>query len=175
MSDGAAAKRSSRNPACETKKGCWVSRRNLFQAQRVDEIKRRLNELRPDSAGQWGKMSPAQMLAHCSAGLEMAAGEIRPARALIGRVIGPAVKRAALRDEEPMRRNSPTAKELVVTDDVDFETERKRLSGLIDRFALAGPSGCTDCPHAFFGSLTPEEWAILMYKHLDHHLRQFGA
>jgi hypothetical protein len=46
---------------------------------------------------------------------------------------------------------------------------------LIDRFAAAGPQGCTTHPHAFFGSLTPDEWAILMYKHLDHHLRQFGA
>jgi hypothetical protein len=120
-------------------------------------------------------MGPAQMLAHCSAGIEMAAGEIRPPRALIGRVIGRAVKRVAFRDEEPFRRNSPTSKELVITGAMDFETEQKRLSGLIDRFAAAGPSGCTDHPHAFFGPLTPDEWAILMYKHLDHHLRQFGA
>jgi hypothetical protein len=81
----------------------------------------------------------------------------------------------ALRESEPMRRNSPTAKELVVNGDRDFETERKRLSGLIDRFAAAGSAGCTAHPHAFFGSLTPDEWAVLMYKHLDHHLRQFGA
>jgi hypothetical protein len=115
------------------------------------------------------------MLAHCSAGIEMASGEIRPPRAMIGRIIGPAVKRVALRDEEPMRRNSPTAKELVMTGNLDFEAERKRLSGLIDRFAETGPSGCTSHPHLFFGPLTPDEWAILMYKHLDHHLRQFSA
>ncbi len=138
-------------------------------------MKQRLQHLKPDSQRQWGKMSPAQMLAHCSAGLEMAAGEIRPSRALIGRIIGPAVKRIAFRDEEPFRRNSPTSKELRMTGEVDFDAERKRLSGLIDRFAESGPSGCTDHPHAFFGSLTPDEWAILMYKHLDHHLRQFGA
>jgi hypothetical protein len=152
-----------------------MSARNLFQAERVDEIKERLRRLRPDSGRQWGTMGPAQMLAHCSAGIEMAAGEIRPPRALIGRVIGRAVKRVAFREGEPFRRNSPTSKELVITAAVDFETEQKRLSGLIDRFAAAGPSGCTDHPHAFFGPLTPNEWAILMYKHLDHHLRQFGA
>lgn len=152
-----------------------MSARNLFQAERVDEIKARLHQLRPDSSRQWGKMSPAQMLAHCSAGIEMAVGEIRPPRALIGRVIGRAVKRVAFRDEEPFRRNSPTSKELVITGAMDFEAERTRLSGLIDRFTAAGPSGCTNHPHAFFGPLTPDEWAILMYKHLDHHLRQFGA
>jgi hypothetical protein len=152
-----------------------VSARNLFQAERVEEIKERLRRLTPDNARQWGKMSPAQMLAHCSAGIEMAVGEIRPPRALIGRIIGPAVKRVAIRDEEPMRRNSPTAKELLITQHVDFEAERKRLSGLIDSFAAGGPSGCTNHPHAFFGPLLPDEWAILMYKHLDHHLRQFSA
>jgi transposase InsO family protein len=46
---------------------------------------------------------------------------------------------------------------------------------VIDRFVAAGPKSCTTHPHSFFGPLTPEEWAILMYKHLDHHLRQFGV
>jgi hypothetical protein len=109
-------------------------------------------------------------------GIEMAAGEILPPRALMGRILGPVIKPMALRDDEPMRRNSPTMKELIVIGDQrDLETERKRLTSLIDRFAAAGAAGCTSHPHAFFGSLTPDQWAVLMYKHLDHHLRQFGA
>ena len=148
---------------------------SLFARACVDEVQQRLSRLQPEQPRQWGKMNPAQMLAHCSLGLEMAAGEIRPPRALVGRILGPVIKPVAFREAEPMRRNSPTAKELVIKDDRDFETERKRLSGLIDRFAAAGPTGCTAHPHAFFGSLTPDEWAVLMYKHLDHHLRQFGA
>jgi len=150
--------------------------KSLFEPSCVQEVKQRLSELSPGHQRQWGKMNAAQMLAHCSLGLEMAAGEIRPPRAFVGRILGPVIKPMALRDEEPMRRNSPTSKELVVFgDDRDFETERKRLSELIDRFAAAGAAGCTSHPHAFFGSLTPDEWAVLMYKHLDHHLCQFGA
>jgi len=141
----------------------------------MDEVQQRLSRLQPDQPRQWGTMSPAQMLAHCSLGLEMAAGEINPPRALIGRILGPIIKPMAFRESEPMRRNSPTSRELVVKDDRNFESERRRLSGLIDRFAAAGPAGCTAHPHAFFGSLSPDEWAVLMYKHLDHHLRQFGA
>ena len=147
----------------------------IFEASRVDELKQRLQQLTPASQRKWGKMNPAQMLAHCSAGIEMATGKIRPPRALIGRIIGPAVKRVAIRDHEPMRRNSPTSRELLVTEDRDFALEQRRLSELIDRFAAAGPAGCTSHPHAFFGPLTPDEWGILMYKHLDHHLRQFGT
>jgi hypothetical protein len=147
----------------------------LFEASRVEEVKQRLEHLQPDSQRVWGKMSPAQMLAHCSAGIEMAMGQIRPPRALIGRIIGPAIKRVALRDKEPLRRNSPTSRELVMTGDRDFTKEQGRLGELIDSFAAAGPVACTSHPHAFFGPMTPDEWAILMYKHLDHHLRQFGV
>lgn len=147
----------------------------LFDPARVEEVKRRLQHLRPESERLWGRMQPEQMLAHCTLGLEMAMGEIRPPRALIGRLIGPAVKRFALRDEEPMRRNSPSARELIVEAPGDFAAERDRLREAIGRFAAAGPAGCTTHPHAFFGQLTPEEWAVLIYKHLDHHLRQFGA
>ena len=147
----------------------------LFDPARVEEVKQRLQQLRPESERLWGRMQPEQMLAHCTAGLEMAMGEIRPPRSLIGRLIGPAVKRVALRDKEPMRRNSPTARELIVEAPGDFAAERDRLLGAMDCFAAAGPAGCTSHPHTFFGRLAPEEWAVLMYKHLDHHLRQFGA
>jgi hypothetical protein len=149
--------------------------KNLFEAARAGEVKQRIAQLRPDSERLWGKMNPAQALEHCSRGMEMALGDKTLPRVLVGRIMGWIVKPLALGNDEPMRRNSPTAKELVVQDERDLVTERARLCGLIDRFAAAGPKGCTRHPHAFFGRLTPEEWAILMYKHLDHHLRQFGA
>jgi hypothetical protein len=56
-----------------------------------------------------------------------------------------------------------------------LDKERERLSGLIDKFAAGGEAACTKNPHGFFGKMRAEEWAILMYKHLDHHLRQFGV
>jgi hypothetical protein len=149
--------------------------KNLFEAARVDEVKERTAQLRPDSERLWGKMSPAQALAHCSLGIEWAVGDRIPPRMLMGRIVGRMVKPMVLGNDEPMRRNSPTAKDLVVQDERDLGTERERLCGLIDRFAAAGRQGCTRHPHSFFGRLTPEEWATLMYKHLDHHLRQFGV
>ena len=149
--------------------------KNLFDAATAEEIRQRLGRLAPDSVRLWGKMNAAQAVAHCSLGLEAALGDRRPQRMLVGRILGRFVKPMALGNEEPMRRNSPTMKELVVRDERDLGTERERLRGLIDRFAAAGPAGCTGHPHSFFGRLTPEEWAELMYKHLDHHLRQFGV
>ena len=149
--------------------------RSLYQPERVAEVKQRIAGLKADSPRQWGKMNGAQALAHCSAAMEMAVGVSNPARMFIGRLLGGMVKSRVLKDEEPMQRNAPTAPTLVVADQRDLEKEKERLIGLIDRFASAGPPGCTTHPHTFFGKLTPEEWARLMYKHLDHHLRQFGV
>jgi hypothetical protein len=149
--------------------------KNLFEAARVEEVKERMAQLRLDSDPLWGRMNAPQALAHCSAAVEWAVGDRIPPRMFLGRMIGRIVKPMVFRNDEPMRRNSPTAKDLVVQDKRDLGTERERLRGLIDRFAAAGPNGCTTHPHSFFGRLTPEEWATLMYKHLDHHLRQFGV
>jgi hypothetical protein len=148
---------------------------NLFEAARVEEVKERLGRLRPESEGQWGKMNVAQAVAHCSTAMEWAVGDTIGPRMFVGRIIGRWIKPKVLGDDQPMRRNSPTAPTLVIADDRNLEEERKRLCALIDRFAAAGPKGCTTHPHSFFGRMTAEEWAILMYKHLDHHLRQFGV
>jgi hypothetical protein len=149
--------------------------RNIFEPNASQEIKQRISHLRPDSERQWGKMNPAQTAAHLCKGMEQALGDVLPPRLLIGRLMGGFVKSRALRDDAPMRRNSPTVPGFVVLDDRDFIAERDRLNGLIDRVAAAGPAGCTAHPHSFFGNMTPEQWGILMYKHLDHHLRQFGV
>jgi hypothetical protein len=149
--------------------------KNLFDPHRVNEVKQRIAQLRPDSERQWGKMTPAQVLAHCSRAMETALGDYKPPRMLIGRVIGGTVKRKTLGDDKPLSRNSPTAPFLVVRDQPDFAAERARLNALVDRFAAGGPPSCTAHPHTFFGPMSPDEWAVLMYKHADHHLRQFGA
>ena len=149
--------------------------KNLYEAARVEEIKKRMAQLSPDSERQWGKMNPAQALAHCSAAIGMAVGETRPPRILIGRLLGPLAKKSVIVNGEPMRRNSMTDKSVLVTDERDFEVERQRLRESVDRFAAGGPEICTKHPHFFFGPLAPVEWAALMYQHLDHHLRQFGV
>src|SRR5208282_929269 len=123
--------------------------KNLYEAGRAEEVKRRIAQLKPDSARQWGTMTAAQAMEHCSRGIETALGDKKPPRVLIGRLLGWFVKPRLMGNDEPLRRNTPTAKLLVVKDERDLETERTRLGGLVDRFAAAGPRGCTTHPHAF--------------------------
>jgi len=152
-----------------------LSMKNLYEpgvAKRIDE---RLAQLKHDSPRQWGKMNAAQAVEHCSRAMELALGDSRPERMFVGRAIGWVIKPMVVGNEKPLRPGSPTAPSLVVADDRDLDVERRRLSELVNRFVACGPAGCTSHPHTFFGRLTPDEWAILMYKHLDHHLRQFGV
>ncbi len=150
--------------------------KNLFDATVANEVKTRLGQLNSQSVRHWGKMTPAQMLAHCSVSMQWAVGELVPEKgSLPARLMGRLVKPMLFRNEDPLRKNSPTAKSLIVADERDLDEERDRLSELIDKFAAGGAAGCTRNPHSFFGKMIPEEWSILMYKHLDHHLRQFGV
>jgi hypothetical protein len=149
--------------------------KNLFEPVTAGELKGRIAQLRHDSERQWGVMNPAQAMAHCSGGMETAVGDRLAPRMLLGRLIGKFVKPRALGNDKPLRRNSPTTRDLIVRDERILAVEQKRLCDLIDRFFVAGRQGCTTHPHSFFGHLTPEEWAELMYKHMDHHLRQFDV
>ncbi len=148
--------------------------KNLFETSSATELRQRIRILRPDSEKQWGSMNVAQMLAHCSAWMEMASGLNTPPRSFLGRIVGKMAKKSVL-GQKPIPRNMPTEKSLIIQGDRDFGAERQRLIEWVERFSAGGSEQCTTHPHCFFGSMTPIEWAIMGYKHLDHHLRQFGA
>lgn len=148
---------------------------SLFDPVDLQHLLARIQGLRSDSRRLWGSMDAAQAVAHCADALEMALGNRRPPRVLLGRLIGRWIKPVALRPGEPMRRNSPTSRELVAAEARDLEDERARLLQRLGRIESVGPEGCSRHPHPFFGPLSGEEWGVLMHKHLDHHLRQFGA
>jgi hypothetical protein len=152
-----------------------VTVKDLYDANAAAGMRARLASLRPDSTAQWGVMTVSQALAHMSASLEMALGDQKPPRMFAGRIFGRLIKRLVMRDNAPLKRNTPTAPTMLVKGDRDFEHERRRLDKLVERFSHGREAACTTHPHTFFGAMSPREWAVLQYKHLDHHLRQFGA
>jgi hypothetical protein len=140
--------------------------KSLFQPGLAEEIERRIVALQPGSIvighDECGSNAGA-LLGRIGVGFRGQASSQSP-----GRPTHRAINSLVLRDDEPMRRNSPTVEELVVSDERNLEIERKRLLSLIGRFVTAGSNGCTRHPRSFFDPLTPDEWATLMYKHLDH-------
>jgi len=148
--------------------------KNLFQPETIVEIVSRIDKVQPTSPRQWGKMDVAQIMAHCSATLDMASGRMNRPRVFIGRLIGPFVK-SIFTNEKPFSKNSPTDEKLVIADQRDFAREQDQLKLKLRQFHQGGEAQCTRHPHPFFGALTPQQWSRGMYKHLDHHLRQFGV
>ncbi|HBU84405.1 MULTISPECIES: DUF1569 domain-containing protein [Paenibacillus] len=147
---------------------------SIFDQNHTNEIIVRIKQLRPDSQPRWGKMNVAQMLAHCSSFQEIAMGNSSSSRSWLGLVIGKFVKPMVYNDK-PLPKNMSTIPNIMIVDERDFDVEKETLIQNIITFQNNGPEKCTTRPHPFFGKLSPEEWGKCIYKHLDHHLKQFGV
>ncbi len=136
-------------------------------------IATRVRALTANATPRWGRMTVAQMLAHCADALRNATGELPIAVRALPFAQTRLVKWLMI-DVVPFPKGAPTAPELLRKDVVDIEPERAALLALLERFASAH-APVSWAPHPLFGALTPAEWGRLAHKHLDHHLRQFGV
>lgn len=147
---------------------------NLFDQQTFHSVKERISQLSPSSGRQWGKMNVAQMMAHCRAAFDYPLSGKQAPRMLMGYLVGWMIKPKTYNDE-PFKKNLPTAAVLKFADERNFEKEKSGLLQNIESFYIMGPGNAGKYPHPMFGSLKPEQWGKFMYKHLDHHLLQFGV
>ncbi len=148
--------------------------KSMYDSQAAREILQRIEAIKPMAKRHWGSMDVAQMLSHCAVANEMASGIVKRPRRLIGILIGWIFK-SVLTNDKIYSPGNPTDPAFVMREPRDFDLEKKRLLALVKNFAERGPEGATRHSHPFFGKLTPEEWGKAQWKHLDHHLRQFGA
>jgi uncharacterized protein DUF1569 len=148
--------------------------KNVHDPAILQELKHRIDKLKPDTQRQWGKMDVAQMLAHLNNAMEANLGHKALRQSFIGKIFGRLAKKS-ITNEAPFKQGLPTAPEFVVADARDFSREKEKLMGLITRLSSSDPEALAKNTHPFFGKMTAQEWNNLNYKHLDHHLRQFGA
>ena len=148
--------------------------KNLFEEAVYNEVMERINKLTPGSQRLWGKMSVAQMLAHCKQAFKVPLTEKPLPRIFIGRLVGWLIK-GKLYDGKPFAKSLPTSPDFVIRDVREFNKEKVALIELINQFHQKGPEHVGNYPHPFFGPLTKHQWGMAMWKHLDHHLRQFGV
>jgi hypothetical protein len=148
--------------------------KSLLNESSNNNIVERINTLSPGSKPAWGKMDVARMLAHCSVGLKIAFGEIKPKSNFLFKLMGKFFKKKIFASER-FKKNSPTSKEFIITEDKDFNKEKSALISRVKLISEKGPGVFSNEPHVFFGKLTTEEWGFLMWKHIDHHLKQFGV
>lgn len=138
------------------------------------EIRNRILSISATSPRQWGKMDLQQMILHCTTQLKMALGEIPSKRQ------GPSLMRTGLGkwlifSNLPWPKGAKTPKEMNVATNnfllTAIEIEKKDLLNYLEKVKSQDQL----YPHPFFGNLNKDEWSRLIYKHLDHHLKQFGS
>jgi len=146
--------------------------KNIFDGNVKDEVLNRLDNLKVNSVRNWGGMTVTQMLAHCTRSIKIANGETKLKRVFIGRIIGPFFKSQYYNDK-PYPKNIKLEIAAFVPDKNQFAIEKNKLKQIIKAFSEGGQ--CTKHPHPLFGYFTIEQWGKAVYKHLDHHLRQFNG
>lgn len=148
--------------------------KSIFDAAIRAEIIRRIDSLTTDNKPQWGKMTVSQMVRHGALCEEYYYGNVKVGRSLMGRIFGKMAIRSILKDEQSsIGKNAPTPAPFKVVENItDLEAEKLKWKSLIERYATFNQDGFT---HWFFGRLTKEQLGQFIYKHSDHHLRQFGV
>ena len=146
--------------------------KSLLTSEAHKEITERLSKLTENSEGKWGKMTVGQMAWHCQYPLKLAIENKENSSK--GNWFIKTFFKKSLYNDKPWRKNLPTAPQLKATAPKDFVNEVAILKRLVNEFS-ALQNRDKWYPHPAFGPLTKEQWGQLQYKHLDHHLKQFGV
>ncbi len=149
---------------------------NIFTKEVSGSVIARINKLSAESQRQWGKMTVSQMLAHCSVAYEtIYEPNKHPPPNFIMKFILKNFVKGLVVGEKPFKRNSRTAPIFIIDDERDFEREKSRLIAFIEKTQQLGEEEFDGRESPSFGAMTKTEWSNMMYKHLNHHLEQFGV
>lgn len=149
--------------------------KDVFAAETVAELTARVERLTPATRPKWGKMSVDQMLAHVNVAYDMVYDPSTPKAAGLKRLLLKWFVKGGVVGPKPYPRNSPTAPQFRMTGSKDFAAEKAKLLAYLHRVQGEGGRAFDGRESASFGPLTRDEWNTLFYKHLDHHLTQFGV
>ena len=148
---------------------------NIFTPEIANTIIARIQQLTPQTQPLWGKMNVAQMLAHCNVAYEMAFENIHPKPGFLMRWVLKALVKPGVTNEVPYQKNLRTAPAFLITDERDFNKEKTRLIEYIEKCVNLGSAHFDGKESLSFGKMNSSEWNNMFYKHLNHHLSQFGV
>tara|TARA_Y100000034_G_scaffold84474_1_gene101173 strand:- start:56622 stop:57077 length:456 start_codon:yes stop_codon:yes gene_type:complete len=149
--------------------------KNIFSKEVTEEVIQRIESLTSETQPQWGKMSVSQMLAHCNVTYKMAYSKSKKRPKFLTKLVMKFVVKPMVVSEKPFKKNGKTAPQFLVSDDKDFEEEKMRLIDYIRKTQELGATHFEGKESISLGKLKSQEWNNMFYKHLDHHLTQFGV
>lgn len=149
--------------------------KDIFDTQTILELQERVERIDSQSKAQWGKMDIYQMLKHCTENEKMLLREKSFRRLFMGRLFGKMALNSNLKDDAPLGKNSPTHPDIKISGTGNVEEEKQLWIELLRKYADQKPMHYTRFIHPFFGQMDHSQVGRYAYKHIDHHLRQFGV
>lgn len=149
---------------------------NIFDAKDVQQYIDRINLLTPETKQKWGKMNAEQVLAHLNVAYSMVfEPEKHKKPSFIAKFLLSNFVKPKLTNELPYKQNLPTSPAFIISDERNFEEEKKKLIGNIQRVQQLGRIAFEGKEHLNFGKINAQGWNNMFAKHLNHHLEQFGV
>ena len=145
--------------------------KSIFEENEYNELLERIDKLNENSERQWGKMTVGQMAWHCQFPLKWGVENKKTGN---GNLIVKLFFKKSMYNDKSWRKNLPTSPKLKTKEDKDISAEKTKLKQLTTEFNACKTRTKWN-PHAIFGKLTHEQWGQMQYKHLNHHLTQFGV
>jgi hypothetical protein len=143
----------------------------------LQAVVKRLGTIRPDSARHWGTLTPHEMLCHLGDASDMVLGA-RPRKTPVPERSRPLLKWLGLWSPIPWPHGRPTNPmhdpRAEGTRPTVFAKDLARVIDGVERIGAAAP-GSLIPTHGLFGIMSLHDWQRWAYRHIDHHLRQFGA
>lgn len=149
--------------------------KNVFDPTVAKELTDRINKLSTESKGLWGKMNVAQMLAHCNVTYDLVYTDKYPKPTGFKKFMIKLFAKKVVTGPKPYKRNIRTAPVFLITDEREFQLEKDLLVKNVLKTQELGAAHFNNKESHAFGPLSTKEWNTLFYKHLDHHLQQFGV
>lgn len=149
--------------------------KTIFDQHVRNELINRINSLDKNCAAEWGKMTVCQMAIHMNIWNEWMLGKNNPnyKQEFIGKILGRMMLRSHTKDDKPMGKGMPAGKGFTVKEKVcDLELQKNTWAELIQEYENYSNPGFV---HDFYGKMTKQQIGIFVYKHSDHHLRQFNT
>ncbi len=150
----------------------------LINHDNLEQIRNRVNNLTPETQALWGNMTVGEMVCHVSDPIRDILG-IRITEPVVPEAMRPALVQMVLTADN-YGQGAPTSQPYLQADSgggtkpTDFESDRNSLLELMNKF-YATDDNYKLSSHAALGILTREQFGIYLWKHLNHHLSQFGV
>ena len=149
---------------------------NVFDAKDAQEYINRINNLTPETQRKWGKMSVDQVLAHLNVAYDLTfTSEKFPKPSFIAKYLLSRFVKPKITNEIPYKQSLPTSPAFIIADERNFEEEKAKLIGNIQRVQQLGREAFEGKENINFGKMTAQGWNNMFAKHLNHHLEQFGV